>query len=230
MQRQKRPNESGYIEVEATIILPLAILSVIMLLFLSLFLYQRANLQAGLETTLVYYKNIVTDTYLIRNDTLTYSGGGDGDNYIGVGNSYEALRPLNPYRGLFNVIADNINGQNVIGDFENYFYSVAGGLLFADDLKIEIDYTDYVLLKEFKATAVQTVTWPIDLSLIGVGKEYEISAAARVAVVDHDEIIRDADYAIDLLEETKLGEIAHELTDKVKTGYEKMKEILKFGQ
>ena len=227
MQRHKRPNDSGYIEVEATIILPLAILSVIMLLFLSLFLYQRANLQAGLETTLVYYKNIVTDTYLTRNDALVYSG---GDSYIGVGNSYEAIKPLNPYRGLYNVIADNINGQNVIGDFENYFYSVAGGLLFADDLKIEIDYTDYVLLKEFKATAVQTVTWPIDLSLIGVGKEYEISAAARVAVVDHDEIIRDADYAIDLLEETKLGEIAHGLADKVKTGYEKMKEILKFGQ
>ena len=73
MQRQKRPDDSGYIEVEATIILPLAILSVIMLLFLSLFLYQRANLQAGLETTLVYYKNIVTDTYLTRNDSLVYT-------------------------------------------------------------------------------------------------------------------------------------------------------------
>lgn len=226
MQRQKEPNEKGYIEVEATIILPLAILSVIMLLFLSLFLYQRANLQAGLETTLVYYKNIVTDTYLTRNDSLVYTGG--GSNYIGVGNSYEAIKPLNPYRGLFNVVVDNIDGQNVIGNFEDYFYSVAGGLLFADDLKIEIDYTDYVLLKEFRATAVQTVTWPIDLSLIGVGKEYEISAAARVAVVDHDEIIRDADYAIDLLEETKLGEIAHELADKVTTAYEKMKEVLKF--
>ena len=226
MQRQKEPNEKGYIEVEATIILPLAILSVIMLLFLSLFLYQRANLQAGLETTLVYYKNIVTDTYLTRNDSLVYTGG--SSNYIGVGNSYEAIKPLNPYRGLFNVVVDNIDGQNVIGNFEDYFYSVAGGLLFADDLKIEIDYTDYVLLKEFRATAVQTVTWPIDLSLIGVGKKYEISAAARVAVVDHDEIIRDADYAIDLLEETRLGEIAHELADKVKTAYEKMKEVLKF--
>lgn len=227
MQKQKRPKEGGYIEVEATIILPLAVLSVIMLLFLSLFLYQRASLQAGLETTLVYYKNIVTDTYLTRNDALIYAE--DGGNRIGAGNSYEAIRPLNPYRGLFNIIADNISGENAIGGFEEYFYSVAGGQLFADDLKIEIKYTNYALIKEFKATAVQTVTWPIDLSLIGVGKEYEISAAARVVVADHDEIIRDADFAIDLLENTKLGEIAHTLADSVSAAYAKMKEVLQFG-
>lgn len=228
MRKHKRPDESGYIEVEATIILPLAVLSVIMLLFLSLFLYQRANLQAGLETTLVYYKNTVTDTYLTRKDNITYSE--EDGSRIGAGNAYEAQRPLNPYRGLLHAVTDNLDGQGMTGGFEQYFYSVAGGLLFAKDLKIEIDYTNYVLIKEYRATAVQTVTWPIDLSLIGVGKEYEISAAARVVVADHDGIIRDADYAIDLLEDTKLGEIAHELAGKVKTAYDKMKEILKFGE
>ncbi|MCM1120918.1 MAG: hypothetical protein NC543_16350 [bacterium] len=227
MQRQKRQAERGSVEVEVTIILPIAILSVIMLLYLALFLFQRANLQAGLETALVYYKNTVTDTYVIRNGSLEYS---EGDNsYMGTGNSYEAARPLNPYRGFINIIADNINEENVVGDFESYFRSVAGNMLFADNLEIKIDYNNYALLKEFEATAVQKVSWPIDLSIIGIRKDYEISASARVAVVDHDGIIRDVDYAIDLLEETKLGEVAHGFADKVKGAFEKMKEFLKFG-
>lgn len=228
MQRQKGRREWGAVEVEATIILPIVILSVVMLLYLSLFLYQRANLQAGLETALIYYKNIVTDTYVKRNESLTYPAGDESS--IGEGNSYEAAEPLNPYRGFYHVIADNINEENVVGGFEDYFYSAAGNMLFAEDLKIEIEYVNYAFIKEFKASAVQKVVWPIDLSILGVGREYEITAAARAAVVDHDGIIRDADYAIDLLEETKLGEIAHGLGDQVKKAYDKMKEILQFGE
>ena len=227
MYRQKGQRERGSVEVEVTIILPIAILSVVMLLYLSLFLFQRANLQAGLETAVIYYKNTVTDTYVTHDGSLTYTADSD-KNCMGTGNSYAAEAPLNPYRGFVKVIADNVNEGNVTGNFENYFLSVAGNMLFSDDLKIEIDYTNYVIAKEFKATAVQKISWPIDLSLIGVGKEYEISASARVAVVDHDSIIRDVDYAIDLLEETKLGEIAGNFRDKVKEAFEKMKEILEF--
>lgn len=225
MHRQKGQRERGSVEVEVTIILPIAILSVVMLLYLSLFLFQRANLQAGLETAVIYYKNTVTDTYVTHDGSLNYVADSD-KSYLGTGNSYAAEEPLNPYRGFVKVIADNVNEGNVSGNFENYFHSVAGNMLFSDDLKIEIDYTNYVILKEFKATAVQKISWPIDLSLIGVGKEYEISASARVAVADHDGIIRDVDYAIDLLEETKLGEIAGNFRDKVKEAFEKMKEVL----
>ena len=64
MNRQK---EKGHIAVEAIIILPIAVLSTLLLLYLSLFLFQRASLQAALETTLVYYKNTVTDTYVTKN-------------------------------------------------------------------------------------------------------------------------------------------------------------------
>ena len=38
MEKKKRNRESGYVEVEAAVILPLAILSVLLLLYLSLFL------------------------------------------------------------------------------------------------------------------------------------------------------------------------------------------------
>ncbi len=65
MDRKKKKN-GGHVAVEAVIILPIAVLSTLLLLYLALFLFQRASLQAALETTLVYYKNTVTDTYVTK--------------------------------------------------------------------------------------------------------------------------------------------------------------------
>lgn len=220
MQKRDKNGETGYVEVEATIILPVAILSVLLLLYLSLFLFQRANLQACLETSLIYYKNTVTDTYVAKDSTLQYTKG--KEDYIGAGNSYSASKPLSPYRGMFG----DGNGLNSQASFEQYFRSVAGDMLFDDNLTLTIDYTNYVILKQFEVTAVQKVSAPIDFRMLGVGSEYMISATARVAVVDHDSIIRDADYAIDLLEETKLGEVAKSFASKVSSAYKKMKEVL----
>lgn len=220
MKRSIRQSEQGAIEVEATIILPLAILSIVFLLYLSLFLFQRANLQAVLETSLVYYKNPVTDTYVTRNSEVVYSITDESN--IGAGNSYEVTGPLNPYRGMFG----NAASVGSEADFEKYFNSVAGNMLFDDDLSLTFSYRNHLVADEFEVTALQKVSFPIDLSLIGVGKEYEISATARVAVVDHDALIRNVDYAVDLLEDTKLGEYATQIAGKVTDAYNKMKEVL----
>lgn len=221
MQAQlMKKNEQGAVEVEATIILPLAVLSIVFLLYLSLFLFQRVNLQAALETSIIYYKNAVTDTYVSRNNEVVYHVA-EG-NAIGTGNSYEISGRLFPYRGMFGD-SGNLGSQE---NFEKYFYSVAGNMLFNDDLSLTISYNNRLISDEFEATAVQKVTFPMDLSLIGVEREYEISATARVAVADHDELIRNADYAIDLLEDTKLGEYARNIAGKVSEAYSKFQEFL----
>lgn len=215
-----KQKEQGAVEVEVMVILPIAILSVAMLLYLSLFLFQRANLQACLEISLVYYKNTVTDTYVAKDNQVTY---GAGDNrYLGKGNSYSATEPLKPYRGMFGD-GNHLNSQEA---FEQYFHSVAGRMLFQDHLTLKIDYTNYVFLKQFEVTASQMVSFPLDLSMLGAGKEYQITATARVAVVDHDSTIRNVDYAIDLLEDTKLGEAAKNLASKIAQAYGKLKGLL----
>ena len=220
MKEHIHRKQQGAVEVEAIIILPLAILSIVWLLYLSLFLFQRANLQAALETSVVYYKNAVTDTYVWKNAEVAYSY--VEENAIGAGNSYLAERPLNPYRGIL----ENNEGLGSQEDFEKYFYSVTGNMLFNDDLSLTITYNKNWIVDEFEVTAVQKVTFPIDLSLIGVGKEYEITASSRAAVVDHEDLIRNVDYGIDLLEDTELGEFAREIAGKVSAAYGKLKSIL----
>lgn len=222
MQMCGKNKERGAVEVEVTVILPIAILSVAMLLYLSLFLYQRANLQACLETSLVYYKSEVTDTYVTKDSGVAYPGQPAEGGYIGKGNSYSATGPLDPYTGTFGD-RGNLNNQDA---FEKYFLSVADRMLFSENLSLTIDYSNYVIMKQFEVTAAQEVSFPLDLTVLGIEKDYRITAMARVAVVDHDGMIRNVDYAIDLLEDTKLGEMAKGLAAKIGQVYEKLKGFL----
>lgn len=212
-------SERGSAEVEAIIILPIAVLSVVMLLYLSLFLFQRANLQSCLESSLVYYKNTVTDTY-VGKEEVSYSAS-DGA-YMGVSSTYSAEAPEFPYRGMFGD-GGELNSQE---KFKAYFLSVAGKMLFEQGLTLDIDYSNYVVLKQFEVTALQEVSFPIDLSMLGIGREHKISATARVAVVDHDSLIRNVDYAIDIVEDTWLGEWAKDFAAKIGKAYDKLKNFL----
>ena len=216
MKEIKRRQERGAVEVEATFILPIAILSTLLLLYLSLFLCQRANLQAVLETAVVYYKNTLTDTYVIRNDEVIYENS-DG-NTMGSSNSYEAEVPLNPYTSRVN--------KKIFEDFETYFDSIAGNMLFNDNLKLTIDYHNLLLVKQIDVTATQIVEAPIDFSILGVDNQYEIVATARVVVSDHDATIRNVDYIIDLVEDTKLGDMAGQLASKISEFYNTFKSKL----
>ena len=216
MKQRIDKNQEGMVEVEATFIFPIMILCVILLLYVSLFLYQRANLQASLETALLYYKNTLTDTYVERSDTIEYLFREEA--YIGKANTYSADRVLNPYRW--------VDGKNKSQEsFEVYYQSVTENMLFGEP-EITYDYTNYLLMKEIKVTATQTVEAPINFALIGVDNSYEISVTSRMVAVDHDDTIRNVDYIFDLLEETKVGEFFSNISDKAVELYGKMKEVL----
>lgn len=219
MRRDGR-KECGAIEVEATIILPITILCVLFLLYLSLFFFQRANLQACLETALVYYKNTATDNYVTRNDELKFAL--KEGTYIGSGNSYVENGPLNPYRQIF---ARNKNIADK-DSFETYFRSIAGNMLWNDSLKLDIYFKNMLVLKQFKATAVQEVDIPLDFAPLGVDSRFVITASAKVNVTDHDNLIRNVDYAVALIKDTKFGDWCSNFASKFSEGYGKMKEFL----
>ena len=98
MLNSKKKNEYGAVEVEATLILPMIIMIVILSLYISLFICQRAILQANLETAAMYYRNSLTDTFV--NPTESMGIYEDGDTETRKGSTYTATRPLNPYRGI----------------------------------------------------------------------------------------------------------------------------------
>lgn len=217
MIKEIKQQQKGAVEVEATFLFPIMILCIFLLLYLSLFLYQRANLQATLETSLLYYKNILTDTFVSKNEELAYQM--DEGAYIGYANSYSAAAPLNPYRW--------VDGEYInVHDFTTYFSSVAENMLFSENIEIKYDYSNYFLLKEIVVTVEQVMEIPINLEFLGIGNEYTISATGRMVAVDHEDTIRNIDYVISIVEDTQVGDFIKNISAKVQEYYGKFKEFL----
>ena len=93
-------------------------------------------------------------------------------------------------------------------------------------MTLSFDYTNYVVLKEIKVTVDQVIKLPVDFSMIGVDNKYVISATVRMTAVDHEDTIRNIDYIIDVVEDTKVGEFFQSIGAKVEENYGKFKDAL----
>ncbi len=222
-KKTHREKEYGSVEVEATFILPIIILSVVMLIYLSLFMYQKACLQAGLETAVIYYKDTLTDTFIKESNAMNYNNS-DGTK-MGAGNTYNADSPEFPYANLFSGLT-SASRANMQRDFATYAMSIMGAQLVGSEPEITYKYVNGIVTDRIEASARQRVKFPLDLSMIGVKDEYEIYATTKVAVLDNDALTNNVDFVIDILTDTKLKEIKDSFQEKVAEGYRKIQKVL----
>lgn len=215
--RRMKNNEKGLATmVEATLLLPFCVLAVVGALYASLYLCQKANVQANLEAALTYYRTEESDTYVDVKTRMDY----DASGLAGTGSSYSSPGYLNPYRFFLMSFKE--------GEYRQFFRSLCGHMFFADgdDVQITAERHNYVLYKTIEATATQTVKPPINLSMVGGPKEMKIQVSSKAVVNDGDDFIRNVDFTIDLLADTKVGEVAGSIGEKAKGLYEKFKNAL----
>lgn len=217
--RQLIKSEKGTAIVEATMLLPFCMLMVLALYYASIFVCQKANLQANVENALIYYKNVDSDTYVHASDAMSYQKSGSVT--TANGSSYASPTYEQPYRFL------GMKFENA--KFERFFRSMCGYMFFdtGSNVKLTTSTKNYVVYKEIKATATQTVKPAISLSVIGVPDSMKISCTSTVVISNADDFIRNTDFVFDIVEDTKLGQAASGLVDKAKGFYEKFKQ--KFG-
>lgn len=214
--RKLREDEKGVAVVEATLLLPFCIIMIIALYYAAIFLCQKANLQANLENSLIYYKNVESDTYVMASSTMAYNS--EGGTVSAEGSSYGPTSYLFPYRFLTMKFSE--------ADFKSFFHSMCGYMFFdtGENVEITTKETNYVVYKEITATATQTVKPAISLEMVGMPNEMVISATGTVVVSDTEDFIQNTDFVIDIVEDTSLGKAAGELVDKAVEFYNKFKE------
>ncbi len=213
-------DESGLAIVEATILLPVCILMIMAVYYASIFMCQKANIQANLQNALVYYKNTGSDTFIEANANMAYVRDENRLTTAG-GSAYGTPSEKFPYRLiLFSIDEDN---------FRSFFRSMAGVMFFdsGENIEITADSTNFVIYKSIKATATQTVRPAISFAMIGLPDAITIEVTGEVVVTDGDEFIRNIDLAVDLLSDTKLGEMAKNIGSKASELYSKFKTTFK---
>jgi hypothetical protein len=208
--------EKGLAIVEATLLLPFCMIMVIALYYVAIFMCQKANLQANLQNALIYYKNVESDTYVEASENMAYTT--SNGTVSAVGGSYGETEYLFPYRFFGMKFQES--------SFVNFFRSMCGYMFFDTGSNVDVTahVTNYVVYKEITATATQTVKPAISLSMVGAPDELIISCTSSVVISDADDFIRNTDFVIDVVEDTKIGEAASSLVDKAVEFYNKFKE------
>ena len=226
--KAQRDNEAGDIIVEATMIFPIVILSVLALFFASLFMAQKANLQANLQNSLLYFKNTETDTFVSPLEHVQYRR--EDGIYGAVGNTYNPPGEgevdggrMFPYRFLGMRFDE--------AKFREYFFDSCGNMFFYDGTNVSLDVstTNWVIYKKISATATQTMTIPIDTRIIGIDPEIEITATAEVVVMDGDNFVRSADMVVYMYQKSDLKDYIEPIISKGVEFYNKFKEIFGVG-
>lgn len=209
-------DEVGLAIVEATMLLPICMIMVIALYYAAIFMCQKANLQANLQNALIYYKNVESDTYVEAFDEMAYVSA--GGMVSAAGSSYGEPAYLFPYR-FFGMSFE-------ASSFQSFFRSMCGNMFFDDGSNVQLEAmeTNYVIYKAITATATQTVKPAVSLAMVGVKDQMTISVTGTVVISDADEFIRDVDFAIDIIEDTAIGQAAGELVDKAVEFYNTFKE------
>ena len=67
--RHHQVTENGMSSIiEATVVMPVALVMILALYFAAIWMAQKASLQEALQETLIYYKNQESDTYVTAKD------------------------------------------------------------------------------------------------------------------------------------------------------------------
>lgn len=213
-------NKKGDAIVEATMLLPFCLVMIIAMYFAAIYVCQKANLQANLQNTLIYYKNTYSDTFIGVADEPSYSQS-DGKDIAGSVNKYDASKYKNPYR--FFTMDKPGSG------FEKLFITMAGHMFFeapgGDNIEVDVKTTNYVVYQALSVDVSQTITPAINLNMIGVDNKMDIDVSGTVVVSDGDDFIRNTDLVIDVIQNTEIGKAAKDLVDDAVEVYEKFKDV-----
>ncbi|MCM1467080.1 MAG: hypothetical protein NC086_02950 [Alistipes sp.] len=214
-------SENGHVIVEATILMPFCIITVIAMYYASIFLCQKAILQTNLENALVYYKNVESDTFVEAKANMEFAM--TDDTVSAVGSSFSNdLNYLFPYRFFMMQTKNDEVEQFIRSMCKNMFFDDKNG----SSVQIEVKTGNYIVYKTISATVTQTVAPAISLSNVGLPNELLIEVSGMAVVSDGDEMIRNVDFVIDITQDTKLGKKAAEIVEKGVEFYNKFKSAI----
>lgn len=215
--RHHQVTENGMSSIiEATVVMPVALVMILALYFAAIWMAQKASLQEALQETLIYYKNQESDTYVTAKSRMARGS-------VSKGSDINVSGKLSPYR-LFTTKFNE-------SDFRSFFLENYGNQFF-DGSGVEVHATcsNYLIYKEIHAYAVRNVSPPFSFKIAGVDLTEKnvipIQASASIVVSDGDDFTRNTDLILDVINDTELGQNFQTVINKVADLYQRFKDAI----
>jgi len=183
LQSDKEPK--GSITVEASIVVPIVILSIMALIFIGFLLYQRSLLQ-------------------VAADTAVEKGAAVWSRHAADMSTGEITSAELKDQGLYWRIYDT-DKDSALKKIENYETDLADKrtLLHSKDSAVEAYIRDYVIYKRLEVTVENSYHIPLGsfLKIFGAKDCFTIKVTAYSIIDDPTELIRNTDFIIDIEKE-----------------------------
>lgn len=214
---KKKDSESGNMIIEATIVLPIVIITITSLLLVAVYFYEKAALQSAGEITLTYYKNSLTDAYVGTQDMFdSYSV---ADTEERTGSELEEMRDLTPFR----FFQQKIDEEEIKKQFEIiYGYRCFN----TGKQEVEIKQSGILFDKSIEMDIKDEIVFPISLKVVDIDTEkLTYNVHIKTSVTDNDQFIRDfsiaKEFVMHFYENSELEKNINNITQKFTDFYNK---------
>lgn len=212
---EKLKKERGAVIVEAAIVFPVMFFILLFIIFIGNLFYEQARVDDIVMRYAIMGAQCSADPFL---DDMYNSDG------TAVPKNPSELK-LEPYRYVL-----GFSEGSSISEVENLLSRKikeeinSGGIIFFDNSKAKYISTENGKICEFKnhflySTFVVQVTYEIKIPISYMDASsptlLKMKSRAEVPVSDTDEFVRNIDMAVDLIEDTKLGQTISGIFDKV---------------
>lgn len=191
----KQKSENGTIIMEAVMIFPMVILTVIMLLTIGNAYYQRSRVEAILETKAIEGAAYCAD------ELLRMAAAGKA-----LPTNVKDAPEIAPYKYIFSGDTKNIvqgTQDEIISEVTNLKSGYFKGME-VKNLVVKLDYSNVFVAQTVKADASYDIDIPI--RLFGYQFKVKCNSHIEVPISDSPEFIRNVDMVLDYLERTPLRE------------------------
>ncbi|AEV68358.1 TadE/TadG family type IV pilus assembly protein [Acetivibrio clariflavus] len=184
-------SKKGSTTVEAALIIPIIFLSIITLIYVSIFLYEQAYIKSladrAAERGAAIWKNPESDMYISLVKLEHFK---DNDPYWKVIDYKEKSKK----EKVENYIKNSLKQYSILqsGDKKVPMNTT--------DIQFDVEVKNYLVYKKLTVTVKKNFKLPIGniLSIFGIGNTVSIQAKSEALINDPSEFIRNTDFAIDM--------------------------------
>jgi len=218
----------GSMTIEAALIVPVIIISLILLVYICIFMYQQAYIKSlsntAAERGAAVWANPSKDLYV---EFVDREGLSNTPLYWRVGELFSSKNKQNKYDKVNKFITGSISKYSVFDKNKGPMT-----LKYTDsNMNVKCELTDYVIYKKFKVSIEEEYNLPISnvLNSFGFNVEFKISASSESVVSDPVEFVRNTDFVIDSVREIdqKTGGKLEGMVDKITDTFDKLSGKLK---
>jgi len=173
-------SQKGSIVIEAALIIPLIVLSIVAVMYIALLLYSHAYMQGTANWT------VERGAAMWNNKNKHFETG------------KIEVHELNA-NGLYWRLADNSANEKIesIISYTKNKYKISN-LLTGSNRQIKVDFKDYVIYRKLVTDTQAEYTLPLGniLEIFGMSKNYTIKAQAQASIDDPAEFVRNIDFIL----------------------------------